>query len=162
MFVVGGHEITSKDGTTQGDPIAMAVYATAIIPLMTMVIEILNELPAMTISQRQDQSETYSNGVKFYIGPKCGYFPESSKSWKIIKPGLLQKAVSEFQGTGVKITEDGKRHLGAVISTEDYREEYMIKKINQWSAEIEVLSRIANVEPQATHRCFISGYKNRL
>ena len=96
------------------------------------------------------------------LGPKFEYFPEPSKSWIIIKSWLLQKAVSEFQDTGVRITEDWKRHLGAVIGTEDYREEYMIEKINQWSAEIEVLSRIVNIDPQAVHSCFITGYKNRL
>ena len=170
LFVVGGHEITSNEGTTQGDPIAMAVYATATIPLM--FIEILNELPdsqAKTSAFADDFSAAGSirNLMQWWkilcdLGPKFGYFPEPSKSWIIIKPGLLEKAVSEFQGTGVKITEDGKRHLGAVIGTEDYREEYMTKKINQWSAEIEVLCRIANIEPQAAHSCFISGYKNRL
>ena len=45
LFIIGGHELTSSEGTTQGDPIAMAIYAIAVITLMLMVLEITNKLP---------------------------------------------------------------------------------------------------------------------
>ena len=38
LFVIGGKEISSQEGTTQGDPIAMAVYALALGPLLTTLI----------------------------------------------------------------------------------------------------------------------------
>jgi hypothetical protein len=37
LFVHGGKEITSAEGTTQGDPIAMPLYDVAITPLLRMV-----------------------------------------------------------------------------------------------------------------------------
>ena len=37
LFVQGGKEISSVEGTTQGDPIAMPLYAVAITPLLQMI-----------------------------------------------------------------------------------------------------------------------------
>ena len=44
-FIFGGTELKSEEGTTQGDPIAMAVYALATIPLLLMVLEITAQFP---------------------------------------------------------------------------------------------------------------------
>ena len=38
LFITGGKEILSNEGTTQGDLIAIEVYALGLIPLLTWII----------------------------------------------------------------------------------------------------------------------------
>ena len=35
LFVIGGYELLSAEGTTQGDPLAMAFYGISLVPLMS-------------------------------------------------------------------------------------------------------------------------------
>ena len=42
LFIIGGTEIQSSEGTTQGDPVAMPIYVLSVIPLMLVVLEITN------------------------------------------------------------------------------------------------------------------------
>ena len=76
---------------------------------------------------------------------------------------LLKKHIyTLFKDTEIQITKRGKRHLGAIIGTDGYRDEYVLDKINQWSSELQLLCEIAKIEPQAAYSCFVSGYKHKL
>ena len=48
LFTIGGTEIPSSEGTTQGDSTAMSIYAVAIIPLVLMILEIMSTSPDNT------------------------------------------------------------------------------------------------------------------
>ena len=48
---------------------------------------------------------------------------------------------------GIKITSSGKRHLGAVIGSDTFKDEYVNEKIGEWVKEIEALAEIALIEP---------------
>ena len=44
LFIIGRSELKSCEGTTQGDPAAMAIYAIAIIPLLLMLVDQAEQL----------------------------------------------------------------------------------------------------------------------
>ena len=95
------------------------------------------------------------------MGPKFGYLPEGSKSWLIVGENSKERAQTIFDNTKIKITTDGQRHLGAVIGTANFKQNYMKEKINQWIQELHILGKIAWYEPQAAYSCFITGFKHK-
>ena len=57
------------------------------------------------------------------LGPSYGYFVNASKTWLIVKPEYLDLAGEVFQNTGIGITSEGKRHLGASIGSQQFTTE---------------------------------------
>ena len=45
--------------------------------------------------------------------------------------------------------------MGAVIGTEEFKEEYVGEKVSEWVKEVDVLSDIARTEPQAAYSAFM-------
>ena len=89
---------------------------------------------------------------------KFGYYVNESKSWLIIKnPNHLDHAQNIFKDTGIKITCGGKRHLGAVIGSEDFKSEYVRKKITNWTQKIIKLTEYSKTQPHAAYAIFCRG-----
>ena len=42
LFIVGGTEITSREGIIQNDPVSMSIYGIGVTPLINMLIDILS------------------------------------------------------------------------------------------------------------------------
>ena len=95
------------------------------------------------------------------MGPFLGYFPEPTKSWLIVKPEYLVQAVDVFAGTGINITDEGRKHLGAVIGSEKYKVKYVNEQIDKWVEELSKLADIALIEPHAVYAAFTHGYKHK-
>ena len=149
----------------------MALYALATIPSLLKVLEITAQFPDNSVKMVGYADDFTAGGTATSIkkcwdtlcklGPKFGYHPKPSKLWLIVKNEIEEKAVKVFEETGVKITTTGMRHLGAVIGSITYKEEYMNEKINIWLQELQMLTNIAKSEPQAAFSCFIAGYKHK-
>ena len=83
LFIVGGQELRSSEGTTQGDPLAMSLYAISLQPLIT---RLQVRSAASQCWYAGDAAGCGSLGdVKTWwdelmvSGPPLGYFPNSQK-----------------------------------------------------------------------------------
>ena len=95
------------------------------------------------------------------VGHEIGYIPNSSKSVLIVKPEHYARAVETFSASGVVVTKDEQRHLGAVIGTQEFKEEYVREKVSEWVQEVTALAEVAMTEPQAAYSAFTHGIQHR-
>ena len=72
------------------------------------------------------------------------------------------EAQNLFANSRVNITAEGKIHLGAVIGSIEYRDEYVKYLVKNWDNQLTILSTIAETQPQATYLAFASGFKSKL
>ena len=168
MFIIGGKEISSREGTTQGDPTAMATYALGLVPLINKLLDIEVENRPKMVAFADDltgagslkQLQNWWNKL-LDVGPKYGYFPKPSKSYVIVKDKNFEQAKNMFSGTNINVTSAGKRHLGAVIGSQDYKDEYVNDLVASWKGELQTLAKIAQIQPQAAYSAYIHGFKGK-
>ena len=161
---IGGETILSQEGTTQGDPLAMAMYAIGTAPL----IRALSKESVKQVWYADDASA--AGGIKelrrcwdllVRIGPNYGYYPNASKTWLIVKPDSLLWAQTAFKESGVSITSEGRKHLGAAIGTEAFRRSYVTKKVDSWTQDVMKLTRIAESQPHAAYAAYTHGLSSK-
>lgn len=161
---VGGEMLWSQEGTTQGDPLAMVMYALATVPLITKL--------KLSENRQVWYADDAAAGGKLEKvrdwwhllcdkGPKYGYFPNGKKSWLIVKPDAIDKARQLFNNTSVNITSEGHKYLGSAIGTETFRKTFLQQKIIEWTNEIADLARIARSQPHAAYAAFTHGIVGR-
>ena len=95
------------------------------------------------------------------VGPKYGYFPNSSKSHLVVKPEFEESAKSIFEGTNIHITTGGTRHLGAAIGSKEFKEEFVADKVKSWIEEIQTLAEIASTQPHAVYSALVHGVSSQ-
>ena len=162
MFI-GGEHILSQEGTTQGDPLAMAMYALGTLPLILKLQEDIAQ--AWYADDAMARGEL--TGLRTWwdklgaTGSQYDYHPNPSKTWLVVKPEHLPAAEEQFQDTGVKVTTQGQRHLGAALGFRNLVEDFVQEKVSLWVSEIEKLSKIAKFQPQAAYTVFTHGLMHR-
>ena len=149
----------------------MGAYALDTLPLIKLLLEFinLNKMNAKEVAFADGFSVAGSlNSIKDYwdkltaISPKCGYFLKPTKSYLIVKEKKLIEAQNLFSNSKVNITAEGKRHLGAVIGSAEYRDEHVKDLVKDWDNQLIILSTIAETQSQAAYTAFVSGFKSKL
>ena len=65
----------------------------------------------------------------------------NKKSWLIVKDAKLSEAHTIFQGSGIPITSEGKRYLGAAIGSESFSIPMSVKKFLNGSLRLSFYPR---------------------
>ena len=139
--------IYSREGTTHWDPLAMAIFAIAVRPL----IDRLTMAQATQIWFADDSAsggklQALSDAL-LRFGPLFGYHVNVSKSWLLVTPENLQEATTFFADTGLKITTGGIRHrVGAPLGDPSFRESFVnvTKKVFNWKNELHHLAEMTH------------------
>ena len=163
LIVAGGERLLSKEGTTQGDPLAMVMYALSIKPLITQLDGFARQVwyaDDATGAGSFDQVRAWWDEIITH-GPVYGYHANASKTWLIVKEGDFDRATEIFDGAGVQITARGKRHLGAALGDSSFVEEFVGEKVKEWVEQIHRLSSIASTQPHAAYAGFVHGLVGR-
>ena len=169
LFVAGGIEISSSEGTTQGDPPAMPSYGVGILPLLMLIKpdlqpELMKQVAFaddLAGGSKLEKLKEWWDKITQY-GPAFGYYPKPSKSWLIVKEEHLTRAREIFQGTGINITTDGQKYLGGFIGTNTAISKYVDELVDIWRTQLDVLVDIAKSEPQAAYTAFTSGFRHKM
>ena len=75
------------------------------------------------------------------IGSAYGYYPKANKTYMILKdPDLRQRAEEFFGQDSVKITVEGRRHIGGVMGTEAFKEKFVRDKIEKWVKDVKQIA----------------------
>ena len=109
MFIPGSEEILSNDGTIQGDPLGMAMYALAITPLIVQLNNHHKEISQVWFADDATGSgkcegleARWDELIK--IGSKFGYHSKAIKTYLVVKEGTQDNAKALFSETGINIT----------------------------------------------------------
>ena len=115
IIVAGSGEISSTEGTTQGDPLAMAMYALAVVPLIHKLKNNSLDVKQVWFADDATGAGSCENLRQWWdqiehLGPTFGYHPNGAKTYLIVKEEHENKAKALFADTDVHITINGKRH----------------------------------------------------
>ncbi len=140
----------------------MAMYALGIYPLITQLCGPARQVwfadDATAAGSIKETKKWWDTLVS--SGGAFDYETNPSKTWLIVKEEFYDESMDTFETTGIGITINGKRHLGAAIGKQSFVEEYATKKV-EWVDQVHRLSTIAKTQPHAAYAAYTHGLTSR-
>ena len=166
LFVCGT-EISSSEGTTQGDNLAMSLFAIATLPVLRM-LEQLQCVSQVWLADDAMGVGTLENLYTWWTtilceGKKYGYYVNQIKSCLILKNADdLPNAKGIFKDCEISIKLDRQRHLGAVLGSDEYKDYYIRNLIDDWSKMMKKLVEFSKSQPHAAYSAFTHGVRHKV
>ena len=162
LFVYGGGEILSQEGTTQHDPLAMPWYSvntSIMIQSLRLHVPEVKQVCLADDSAGDGRIEDLYRWYKYLCeeGKKYGCLVNGSKSWLIVNSQELADDAERVFGDEIYITTEGKRNLGAVIGSKEYKDQYCAEEVQGWKEGISTLAEINKRQPHAAYIVFTKG-----
>ena len=146
----------SREGTTQGDPLAMPMYAIATIPLIKRQTNSVSQVwyagDVAALGSITELQKWWDNLVD--LGQSLGYFANSTMTWLVTKDSSLSSATVAFAGTNVNVTSSGRPYLGAPLGSSEYIIQFAHDKVKNWSNELKTII----TQPHAAYAAFSHGF----
>ena len=171
----GTTTIMSEEGWTQGDVGAMVYYAMGLMPLLRSarapitdpdpdtpdiplhMVDVFYADDGNASGRLEDLKVWYSRLVD--LGPNYGFTINPEKSYLLVKPEFESRAETLFSDTGMIITIEGARHLGAAIGSEDFTQSFAYDQISHWVDMVMNLADIGINHPHLAYSNFVSSLK---
>lgn len=83
-------------------------------------------------------------------GPNTVCYPNTSNSWLTVKLPYFDDVIKIFEGTFIKITVERRKYLGEIVRSKKYKQQYVLKTVQNWIHKIERLSDITKDFPHET------------
>ena len=160
---IDGTSLLSHEGTTQGDLLAMPMYAISLVPVIQHLRGIAKQVwyaDDAAAGGNLHQLKKWWNELNTF-GGSFGYNVNAAKSWLVVKEGLLERAQHLFAGTGIQITTAGHPYLGAALGSTSITTTYTQQHVSEWIEEIPHLSLYAETQPHASHSAFIHSFASK-
>ena len=164
----GFFELLSQEGTTQGCPLAMAMYALALVPLSKHLQPLCKQVWYADDATGCDKFEKLRRWFDelLVVGPVYGYYPKPVKCILVTKPERFEHAKKVFRGSGVQVQMEGSkdsgieincegtRHLGAAVGNSSFKKSYIKQKVDGWIYAVKKLADVAATQPHAAFAAF--------
>jgi hypothetical protein len=150
------HLLASREGITQGDPLAMLLYGVTLVPLARRLRE---EVPSVVQPWYADDAAMagpcshVATAMRLLekLGPQRGYYPEPAKSIVICRDATHTEAAKQWLEEFNFQYCEGHRYVGGFLGSEAAKTKWLDAKIQDWVYGVERLAMAARKYPQAAY-----------